>query len=168
MQGKGVKRDPKGPFSCPRFFASQVHPMMTAFYLIASFSNALLLGGMVLFSFVIAPLVFIQLPTDIAGRFIRAIFPWYYLYVITTAAVTALTLAPSLVSEPLAMGGVALAGLYTRQILMPEINRLRDAQLAGDKPAGAAFAFRHRLSVVINFLQLFTAAAVLVSLHLAA
>lgn len=44
-----------------------------------------LFGGMMLYSFGFAPMVFRALPTEDAGRFIRAAFPWYYLFVIVTA-----------------------------------------------------------------------------------
>lgn len=44
-----------------------------------------LFGGMMLYSFGFAPMVFSALPAEAAGRFIRAVFPWYYLFVIVTA-----------------------------------------------------------------------------------
>jgi hypothetical protein len=40
-----------------------------------------------------APLVFTKLPADQAGRFIRAVFPFYYLYVLATATVGAIASA---------------------------------------------------------------------------
>ena len=44
-----------------------------------------LLGGMVFFPSVVAPRVFRVLEPDDAGRFLRALFPAYYLYLIITA-----------------------------------------------------------------------------------
>ena len=44
-----------------------------------------LFSGMTLYSFVFAPIFFSALPTEDAGRCIRAAFPWYYLSVIATA-----------------------------------------------------------------------------------
>lgn len=41
-------------------------------------------GGMMLYSFGFAPMVFSALSTEDAGRFIRAVFPCYYLFVIVT------------------------------------------------------------------------------------
>jgi hypothetical protein len=38
--------------------------------------------------------------------------------------------------------------------LVPRINQLRDEELAGDETAGAQFAKLHRLSVIINMVQL--------------
>ena len=40
--------------------------------------TGLLLGGMIFFAFVFAPLVFKMLPADTAGACIRQIFPAYY------------------------------------------------------------------------------------------
>ena len=41
--------------------------------------TAILFGTMTFFSFVVAPVAFIKLDVAAAGRFIRSIFPWYYL-----------------------------------------------------------------------------------------
>ena len=43
---------------------------------------------------------------------------------------------------------------WVRQILVPRINRLRDAELGGDADAGQQFARLHRWSVGINMVQL--------------
>ncbi|HEX4855831.1 MAG TPA: DUF4149 domain-containing protein, partial [Limnobacter sp.] len=111
-----------------------------------------LFGGILAFSALFAPLVFTQLPIDQAGRFIRAVFPWYYLYVIVfglaSAIFAALAGAGFWVLFPTAL--VGLASVYTRQLLMLQINELRDRELAGDKAAGAQFNSKHRLSVIIN------------------
>ena len=40
---------------------------------------SLVLGVMLFFSFVLAPMIFKVLPPDNAGIFVRAIFPYYYL-----------------------------------------------------------------------------------------
>ncbi|MEM8959184.1 MAG: DUF4149 domain-containing protein [Pseudomonadota bacterium] len=129
--------------------------------LAALFLSALLFGGMVLYSFGFAPLVFAQLPGDQAGRFIRGAFPWYYLFVLGVALVAGAVLAAV---DPLGAGlMLAVAGLavIARQVLMPMINRARDAQLAGDGAAKRRFGQLHGLSVLINFAQLFAVAWVL-------
>jgi hypothetical protein len=41
-----------------------------------------------------------------------------------------------------------------RQVLVPRINQLRDAELGGDADAGQQFARLHRWSVGINMVQL--------------
>lgn len=129
--------------------------------LAALFLSALLFGGMTLYSFGLAPLVFSQLPAETAGRFIRGAFSWYYLFVLGVAAVSAAVLAAI---DPLAAGLMALVavlGGVARQVLMPRINAARDAQMAGDVAAKARFGRLHGLSVAINFVQLGAVAWVL-------
>ena len=123
-----------------------------------------LFGGILAFSALFAPLVFTKLPMEQAGPFIRAVFPWYYLYVIVfgflSAIFAGLAAAGFWVLSSSAV--VALASVYTRQILMLQINELRDRELAGDVAAGAEFKSKHRLSVIINSVQLLLAGAALV------
>lgn len=128
---------------------------------IALFATALCLGGMVFFAACVAPLVFSRLPAEHAGRFIRALFPTYYLYVLGLSAAAAIALIPlSLVAAGL-VGAVALSALWLRQVLMKTINRLSDAAQTGDAAAGLRFNRMHRLSVIMNVLQMAVLAAVL-------
>jgi len=49
---------------------------------------------------------------------------------------------------------MTLAGfVLARQVLMPMINRARDAEVAGDAGAGSRFQRLHRLSVAFNGVQ---------------
>lgn len=124
----------------------------------AILSAAVLFGGMAAFSFLFAPLVFLKLPGETAGGFIRQVFPWYYLFVLGAAALAA-ALAASV--DPLAgglLGAVALGGVVARQALMPAINRHRDRQMAGDRAAGRRFALLHQSSVILNLVQMVAAA----------
>ena len=123
---------------------------------------AALLGGMLFFAAVVAPQVFRTLAAEDAGRFLRALFPRYYLYVAVTAAVAAAAAIPAHPATALALGAVALSTLAVRQLLVPRLNRWRDAELGGDPAAGRAFARGHRVSVLINVAQLVTVVAVLV------
>ena len=50
----------------------------------------ILVGGMLFFGAVMAPLVFTHLPLPEAGAFIRAAFPWYYGFTLASAALAAL------------------------------------------------------------------------------
>lgn len=113
---------------------------------------ALLLGGMVMFSFVFSPLVFIKLPIETAGPFIRGVFPAYFAVVAGLFAVAALATFNWVAALMCALGLLNLFGL------MPAINKLRDRQLAGDEGAKAWFDRLHRSSVVINFIQMAAAA----------
>ena len=120
-----------------------------------------LLGGMVFFGAVMAPLVFTKLDAASSGPFIRATFPRYYLYVLVAAGLGA---AGLLALDPVSAAVLALVAAVTAWLLwglMPRINALRDAELAGDAAAGTRFARLHRASVSVNMVQL---AAVLFAL----
>lgn len=125
---------------------------------------ATLFGSMAFFTGVIAPLVFTKLEADVAGRFIRALFPWYYLVIIGCSVLATAALAVHDPTGALIMGLVAAGGLVSRQILMPLINRHRDRALAGDATADRWFARLHRLTVLINLLQIIASLIVLIRL----
>ena len=127
---------------------------------------AILFGSMAFFSAVVAPLTFIKLDPENAGRFIRALFPWYYAVVAGLSLLAAAALAWPRPVDAAVASIIALGALVSRQILMPRINRHRDRMLAGETIAEQPFARLHRLSVWINTAQLIAAFAVL--LHLAA
>lgn len=134
--------------------------------IIAGLALALTFGGMTFFSAVMAPLVFTKLPMQAAGSFIRQVFPWYYL---TMGAATLIALAAlglgvvALASWETGLTASVLAGfVHARQILMPQINQARDAELRGTAGAGKRFTRLHRASVVINALQWLAVLTVLV------
>ncbi|MBR0654000.1 DUF4149 domain-containing protein [Plastoroseomonas arctica] len=129
--------------------------------LIALFALAVLFGGMVFFAAILAPLVFTRLPGEVAGGFIRAVFPVYYLFVLINAALAAVALAFDLPIDAAVMAAVAALTLWLRQGLMPRINRLSDAVKAGDASAKPGFDAGHRLSVILNMAQMLVVAAVL-------
>ena len=128
---------------------------------VALLAAALLLGGMAFFAAVLAPLVFTALPADAAGRFVRRLFPAYYLWVIASAATGALALLPLRLPDALGLGLVAASTVWLRQGLMPRINAMSDAAQAGDAGAKAGFARAHRLSVLVNVAQMLVAVVVL-------
>ena len=131
---------------------------------IALLSVGGLWGGMLFFAAVYAPLIFLRLEAETAGRFIRLVFPMYYLAMGITSLVAAAAL---LLVERNALADAAVmlvvcAGFWiARQVLMSLVNRARDAHLAGDTAAGIHFGRLHRTSVAINAVQLLAAAAVL-------
>lgn len=138
--------------------------MGTAAYAAGLLAAACLLGGMVFFVAVLAPLVFTRLDAAASGPFIRATFPRYYLYVLATSALAAAFLAARDPASALILALVAAATVWLRQGLMPRINALRDAELEGDAAAAPRFARLHRLSVAVNAVQLLAVAGVLVRL----
>ena len=128
---------------------------------VALLAAALLFGGMAFFAAVLAPLVFTALPADAAGRFVRRVFPAYYLWIIASAAVGAAALLPLRLPDALGLGLVAAGTVWLRQGLMPRINAMSDAAQAGDAAAKAGFARAHRLSVLVNVAQMLVALVVL-------
>jgi hypothetical protein len=129
---------------------------------LALLSTAALFGGMLLFSFGVAPFVFRTFPAEEASRVLRLAFPWYYLFVIAVAALgAALVLAAGDARSAVVMAIVALIGMFARQILMPLINAAREGRAAGEAAATRRFGRLHGFSVLLNFLQLALAAYVL-------
>jgi Domain of unknown function (DUF4149) len=118
--------------------------------------SALLFGGMTLYSFGFAPLLFTSLPVDQAGALLRKAFPHYYLFVFVTSAASA---ASFFLRDPWSAGlmlSVALFAMLARQGLLPLINAARDADRK------KTFNRLHTTSVVVNMLQLVAVTIVLV------
>ena len=130
---------------------------------IALYVVAATLGSMVFFAAGIAPTVFQSLPEAEAGQFLRRLFPRYYLALIFGAGAAGLCFA---MTSPLAAAIcfiIAGSTVWVRQVLVPRINQLRDAELNGDTNAGQQFARLHRWSVGINMVQLLALLALLIS-----
>ena len=126
---------------------------------------AAVFGGMAFFAFVYAPLVFIKLGTEAGGRFIREVFPVYYLAMGTTSLTAAVLLAFSNASrgaDALAMACIGIVFFLARFVLLPIINRNRDAGQAGDLAAKKRFDALHRASVIVNAVQMLAVLVVLV------
>ena len=124
-------------------------------------ANALvlmLLGAMLFFPSVVAPVVFTSLPEEQAGAFLRAMFPRYYGFMVALSLIAGLLFLvandESANQAAIACLLVGVSTLWVRQWLVPRINAARDAQLAGDAEAGRRFDRDHKVSVGINMLQL--------------
>ena len=123
---------------------------------LALYVVAATLGAMLFFAVGVAPTVFQALPTEEAGLFLRKLFPRYYLALIVGSGVAGGLWISSAPMAAAVCWMIALSTLWIRQSLVPRINQLRDAELAGDAAAGARFATLHRVSVIINMVQLLT------------
>ncbi|HTU55021.1 MAG TPA: DUF4149 domain-containing protein [Acetobacteraceae bacterium] len=121
---------------------------------------AALAGGMGFFGAVVAPLVFRTLEPPTSGRFIRALFPHYYRFTFIASAIAAIGLYPIVPWCAAVLALTALTTLWLWLSLMPRINLLRDS---GQE---AAFSRAHRLSVIVNQLELLIAVAILVRVGL--
>ena len=116
----------------------------------ALYLTAVILGAMIFFSFVVAPITFKLLDEDNSRKFIRGIFPFYYLLNLTLSFVASILffLNQHLSIDFLLMVSVSVLFAISNFILMPIINKFRDNNQ--DKK----FKISHFISVIINFIQL--------------
>ena len=140
---------------------------MSARSLLALFDSVYVLaltawvGSILFFSFVVAPVIFTVLGAESGAKFVRALFPRYYLW----GAICGAVALPAFVAGPLCypefrgprVGLQALAilcgtliMLYAGNSLVPAINRARDAGPVGHQQ----FLRLHRLSVRLNAVAL--------------
>ena len=117
--------------------------------------SGLIFGGMIFFAVFMTPLIFIKLPQNVSGNFIREVFPWYYLLFGMLSLVLAILLIPhNILWMTVVASMCAVVFLYARQWLMPKINTYRDLSLSGDNDAAIKFKKLHRVSVALNSMQL--------------
>ena len=111
---------------------------------------AMILGIMLFFSFVVAPVVFTTLNEENARKFIRKIFPYYYNVNLGISILVTLIFVfiKSFHLDFFLILLVTLLFVLSNYVLMPLINKYRDNNQ--DKK----FKFSHFISVVINFLQM--------------
>jgi hypothetical protein len=118
----------------------------------AAFLASLALGGMVFFTFVIAPLVHRRLPPEHGGPFIREAFSIYYPVMGALTGFAALTIPPF---WPAAfLGLVAIGFVLAHLLLRPAINDLVDRRAAGDAAATTEFKRLHGISMALNLAQM--------------
>jgi hypothetical protein len=120
---------------------------------IAALFAAAILGAMLFFAAVVAPLVFAHFPEADAGAFIRRLFPRYYDVLAVVTAIGSLFALGSVVGA--LMSAVVVLFVVSRFWLMPRINAARDAGRE------ARFTLLHRASVVINTAQILALLGVL-------
>ena len=116
----------------------------------ALYLTAIILGAMIFFSFVVAPTTFKLLDEENSRKFIRGIFPFYYLLNLTFSFVASILffLNQHLSTDFLLIVTVSVLFAISNFILMPMINKFRDNN--EDKK----FKISHFISVIINFIQL--------------
>ena len=117
---------------------------------VSTYLTVMILGIMLFFSFVIAPVVFTTLDEDNARKFIRKIFPFYYNVNLGLSFIVLLTfvfLSKLGIKFYLILAICALFAT-SNYLLMPLINKYRDEKQ--DKK----FKYLHFISVAINFVQM--------------
>tara|TARA_Y100000591_G_scaffold167108_1_gene144117 strand:- start:81 stop:479 length:399 start_codon:yes stop_codon:yes gene_type:complete len=111
---------------------------------------SIILGIMLFFSFVVAPLVFTTLDEENARKFIRRIFPYYYNVNLGVSLILLLILLLTSNFEVKFYLILVVTILFaiSNYLLMPIINKFRDEKQ--DKK----FKYSHLISVIFNFLQI--------------
>ena len=117
---------------------------------IITYLVSIILGIMLFFSFVIAPVVFTTLNEENARKFIRRIFPFYYnvnLGISLIVLFLFIYLGKFKYDFFLTLA-VAILFAVSNYLLMPLINKFRDEN--NDKK----FKYSHLISVIFNFIQM--------------
>ena len=117
---------------------------------ISIYLTSIILGIMLFFSFVVAPVTFTALNEENARKFIRKIFPYYYTVNLT---ISILVLICYLILKIFSLDfylilSVAVLFAVSNFILMPLINKYRDEKQDNK------FKYSHFISVAINFIQM--------------
>ena len=122
---------------------------------------ALVLGSMLFFSIAIAPKIFTVLPSEEAGKFVRSIFPVYYMFNgLQYLVLTFLMLYTGKSGNILYISSLILfLFIVSNYFLMPQINKSRDVDNQ------KKFKVLHFLSVVINFLIIVFSILLLLLIH---
>ena len=117
---------------------------------ISLYLTSIILGIMLFFSFVVAPVTFTALNEENARKFIRKIFPYYYnvnLAACLLATLCLIFIGNYFLNFYLILSTTILFAISSF-VLMPLINKFRDNQ--EDKK----FKYLHMISVIINFIQI--------------
>ena len=117
--------------------------------------NGALIGFMIFFVIVVSPAVFKSLSQDEAARFLRNIFPRLFLVgLFTSFVIVLLSLASGERDLVLISTAIAAGFAVNYSILTPNINKTRDAILAGNIQKEKQFKLLHLLSVSVFFAQI--------------
>ena len=117
---------------------------------IGIYLTSMILGIMLFFSFVIAPVVFTTLDEGNARKFIRRIFPFYYNVNLAISLVVLLTFffLSNFGIDFVLILTITILFAISNYYLMPLINKYRDEK------QNKKFKYSHFISVAINFIQI--------------
>ena len=125
---------------------------------ISIYLSAGILGIMLFFSFVIAPVIFKSLDEKNARVFIRNIFPYYYSVNLGLCFIAIINfIYQGLIDLEFYL--ILIVGILfaiSNFILMPLINKFRDTNQDNK------FKYSHGLSVIINFIQMIILVIILI------
>ena len=125
---------------------------------ISVYLTSMILGIMLFFSFVIAPVVFTTLDENNARKFIRRIFPFYYNVNLGISVIVLMIfiLLSKIGVDFYLILAITVLFATSNYLLMPLINKYRDEKQE------KKFKYSHFLSVLINFVQMICLVFVLV------
>ena len=117
---------------------------------ISVYLTSMILGIMLFFSFVIAPVVFTTLDENNARKFIRRIFPFYYNVNLGISFIVLMIfiLLSKIGVDFYLISVITVLFATSNYLLMPLINKYRDEKQE------KKFKYSHFLSVLINFVQM--------------
>ena len=117
---------------------------------IGIYLTSMILGIMLFFSFVIAPVIFTTLDDENARKFIRRIFPFYYNVNLVISFIVLVTFffLSKFGIEFILIITITILFAISNYYLMPLINKYRDEK------QNKKFKYSHFISVVINFIQM--------------
>jgi hypothetical protein len=122
---------------------------------IALLSTSFLFGGMMLFAAGFGPIVLKNLEGNVARVFIRDTFPHFYLFVLVSSLLAAITVFVFVPLASMALLAIFFSTIPVRQILMPAINT------AADENDRKKFKLLHTLSVAITLAHIVISGVVL-------
>ena len=133
---------------------------------LAVLAAGLVVGGMAVFTFVVAPGIFRHLDKARAAGLMAELLPHYYL-AMAAAAIGAgglLTARRDHGLEVACMAGVAFGFVAARRGLLPRLAEARASADNGNERGQAAFRRLHGMSMILNLAQLLVAGFVLLRL----
>ena len=125
---------------------------------VSLYLTSIVLGVMLFFSFVVAPVTFASLNEENARKFIRKIFPYYYS---VNLFISLLILLIFIILRKFSLDFyfiliISILFALSNFLLMPLINKYRDNK------EEKKFKYTHFISVVINFIQMILLVTVLI------
>ncbi len=123
--------------------------------MVANYLTVGLLAIMVFYSFGIAINVHRALDKENAGKLLRKLFPVYFLWGILISVIAEIIfIYEGLETQAFIMAVTAIGYLYSRQVLVPKLNKNRDLANEGDKESKKIFSSLHFQSIMINLIQM--------------
>jgi hypothetical protein len=128
----------------------------------ANYLTVALFSIMVFYSFGIAINVHRTLDKENAGKLLRKLFPIYFLWgIVISITAEIIYLLEGLNTQAFIMAIIVIGYLYSRQILVPKLNKNRDLANEGDEKSKKIFSSLHLQSVSINIIQMLFLALIL-------